>query len=357
MKKLSLLVFSSLLFLLGLTSCNNDEETSNWLIPREDVFDGGPGKDGIPSIDDPQFTTASEVTFLNDNDLVLGIKVGNEVRAYPHPVLDWHEIVNDEVNNFPVAITYCPLTGTGIGWEREINNSVTTFGVSGLLYNTNLIPYDRKTDSRWSQMELRAVAGELAGQPVTTYPLVETTWATWKTLYPDSEVLNTNTGFARNYNQYPYGDYRTNNNLILFPINNQDDRFPAKDRGLGIVENLQAKFYHLGLFDTETAGTEVVVYQDNFKGKDIVIAGSKEENFIVAYQRKLPDGALLEFQPNSNKAQTDILMLDQEGNSWNIFGEAVSGPRQGERLPGLDAYIGFWFSWPAFFDPVEVFQP
>ena len=106
---------------------NNGGNNSNtWLIPKDDVFDGGPGKDGIPSIDSPNFSDASQTTFLQPNDLVLGIKVGDEVRAYPHPILDWHEIVNDEVNGKRIAITYCPLTGTGIGWEREVNGSTTT---------------------------------------------------------------------------------------------------------------------------------------------------------------------------------------------------------------------------------------
>jgi hypothetical protein len=150
---------------------NNPGSSNEWSIPREQVLDGGPGKDGIPSIDQPQFTSASAVGFLDPDDLVLGIKVGEEVRAYPHPILDWHEIVNDQVADRFVAITYCPLTGTGVAWNRELDGAVTTFGVSGLLYNSNMIPYDRESDSNWSQILLESVNGQRLGQSIETFQL------------------------------------------------------------------------------------------------------------------------------------------------------------------------------------------
>ncbi|MEM9937151.1 MAG: DUF3179 domain-containing protein, partial [Bacteroidota bacterium] len=213
-----------------LPSCNDDTNpgptsgqggvptNNSWLIPQELVFDGGPGKDGIPSIDNPAFISVNEVDFLDDNDLIIGFREGDVVRGYPHPILDWHEIVNDEVGNTKIALTYCPLTGTASGWNRVINGTETTFGVSGLLYNTNLIPYDRNTDSNWSQMRLDCVQGTLRGTAVDLLPVLETSWSTWKKLYPTAEVLSTNTGFSRNYSRYPYGDYRTNDNNLIFPV-------------------------------------------------------------------------------------------------------------------------------------------
>ncbi|MEM6806653.1 MAG: DUF3179 domain-containing (seleno)protein, partial [Bacteroidota bacterium] len=152
-KKSSLLILLLLPFIFSCREGGSDD----WLVPQDEVFDGGPGKDGIPSIDEPRFIDADAANFISENDLVVGYADGNEAKAYPHVILDWHEIVNDETNNFPHAIVYCPLTGSATGWERTIDGKKTTFGVSGLLYNTNIIPYDRETDSNWSQMSLKCV--------------------------------------------------------------------------------------------------------------------------------------------------------------------------------------------------------
>ena len=134
-----------------------------WLIPVGEVFDGGPGKDGIPALSNPQLVASSEVSFLGDGDLVIGVVIGGVARAYPHVILDWHEIINDQVGGEAYSLTYCPLTGSGIGWDRALSANATTFGVSGKLYNSNLIPYDRETDSYWSQMKLQCVFGPNKG--------------------------------------------------------------------------------------------------------------------------------------------------------------------------------------------------
>jgi hypothetical protein len=343
------LVLSLLLF-----SCNNDTDPQSfgdWIIPADQVFDGGPGKDGIPSVDNPEFSLVSEIGYLDDDDLVIGVKVGDDIRAYPHPILDWHEIVNDEPGGKALAITYCPLTGTGIAWDRVINGQTTTFGVSGLLYNTNLIPYDRNTDSNWSQMLLQSVNGEKSGKQIETYPLLETTWATWKKLFPNSLVMNTNTGFSRDYNQYPYGDYRTNDNFIIFPISTTDDRLPRKDRGLGIIINDQAKFYPLNAFDNEQ-GCRLI--QDQFAGKELALVGSIADNYIMTFERILEDGTLLEFELLENT--NGEIFIDQEGNQWNIFGEAISGPREGEQLKIPTSYIGYWFAWGTFYPGLDLYE-
>ncbi|HHH49598.1 MAG TPA: DUF3179 domain-containing protein, partial [Saprospiraceae bacterium] len=182
---------------LGFLSCSKDSSSSPidnsgngngnpsgnadlWSIPFEEVRDGGPGKDGIPSVDNPQFTSIENINYLKEDDLIIGYRIGGELRGYPHPILDWHEIVNDSNGTQNTTITYCPLTGTGIAWNREFNGKVTTFGVSGLLYNSNLIPYDRATDSNWSQMLLKGVNGQMINTKVKTSSVFETTWATWK---------------------------------------------------------------------------------------------------------------------------------------------------------------------------------
>lgn len=319
---------------------------SDWLIPQNNVLDGGPGKDGIPALDAPNFIKVDQVDFLDDDDLVIGFKVGDEVRAYPHPILDWHEIINDEVGNIRVAITYCPLTGTGIGWDRDLDSGTTTFGVSGLLYNTNLIPYDRGTDSNWSQMLLQAVQGEMAGTSIKTHQVLETSWKTWQKLYPQSKVVSTDTGWSRNYDRYPYGDYRTNNNALFFPVSVNDQRLPAKERVLGIVtERKAAKAYRFNSFPQ----TGVGIRKDVFSGSNLILVGSQEHNFLQAYVQ--PDDLAFE----AIQDELPVVMQDNEGNRWNLFGEAISGPRAGQQLEETRSFIGYWVAWGAFYEGLEIY--
>jgi hypothetical protein len=204
---------------------------------------------------------------------VIGIKVDNTVKAYPHQVMDWHEITNDQVANEAVAITYCPLTGTAIGWDREVNGDVTEFGVSGLLFRNNLIPYDRNSDSRWSQMQLRSVAGELSQTNIATIDLVETSWATWKQMYPESEVLTKETGFSRDYGGFAYGsDYSTNDSNILFPIQNSDNRLPNKDRVHGVIAQQPANQQALAkAYPINNFGDQITVINDQVGQQNLLL--------------------------------------------------------------------------------------
>ena len=323
---------------------NPNPNPNSWLIPSDEVFDGGPGKDGIPALESPNLVSASEATYLSDNDLVIGYKFGDETRAYPHLILDWHEIVNDNIGVHSFAITYCPLTGTAINWSREINNTVTTFGVSGLLYNTNLIPYDRATDSNWSQMRMDCVNGVLIGSQATVFSVVETTWKTWKAMFPDTKVMSLETGFNRRYGTYPYftsqGDYRVEEYLI-FPISNEDSRLSRKERVLGVINEGEVKAYRLKTFP-EGVG----LIEDLVGGEKIVVIGSDPDNFMVAF--KFNDEV---FSPDDSG--TGIIQ-DQNGNVYNVFGEIISGPNTGERLTPVTSFMGFWFSWATFYPNLAI---
>ncbi len=321
---------------------NQPITSAQWSIPVSEVLDGGPGKDGIPALVNPTFSTASEANYLSDEDLVLVYKNGNVVRAYPHIILDWHEIVNDNIGDVSMAVTFCPLTGTGIGWGRIINNTETTFGVSGLLYNTNLIPFDRLTDSNWSQILHESVNGELNGQKADLYQLLETNWATAKRIYPDIEVVSTATGFSRSYGTSPYGDYNTNNDLFFFPVE-KDSRLPLKEKVLAILDDSDAKVYRFSDF------SEKNFIVDSFKGKDYLIVGNS--NFMFAYELTT-DLMNLDFIYSFNQIGNtiDIVLEDNEGNSWDVFGEAIAGPRQGENISASSAMMGQWFSVAAFYN-------
>ncbi|MGJ3236018.1 DUF3179 domain-containing protein [Marivirga sp.] len=327
---------------------NNNGGDDDWLINRDDVFDGGPGKDGIPAIDNPNFINASEATFLSDDDLIVGYLENGEVKAYPHQILDWHEIINDESSNSKFSVIYCPLTGTATAWSRNTSQGLTTFGVSGLLYNTNVIPYDRNTDSNWSQIYLKAVSGDLAGEKPNTVPIIETTWATWKNMYPDSKVVSRNTGFNRNYDRYPYGNYKTNHDNILFPVSESDNRLPAKERVLTVIFDKEAKAYPIKEFENNVT----IIEDDSFH--EIVVVGSQEHNFAVAFENITTDGQQLSFTAISN--QFPLVMEDDEGNKWNVFGEAKEGSRTGEKLPYADQMIGYWFSFPSFYEDLKLYE-
>jgi hypothetical protein len=223
------------------------EGTNNWLVPQNEVRSGGVGKDGIPAVSNPKFDDVSNVSYMNKGDLVVGISDGLSVKAYPHFVLDWHEIVNDKMGETDFSIIYCPLTGTASAWDNNINGIKTNFGVSGLLYNTNIVPYDRATNSNWSQLFDAAIFGQLKGVKPKTHMVVETTWATWEKLYPNSKLLNTNTSLNRNYGDYPYGNYRIDESLI-FPVKYPDKRLHAKQRVHAVIVNGKARVYRFENF-------------------------------------------------------------------------------------------------------------
>jgi hypothetical protein len=323
------------------------ENIGEWSIPLEAVLDGGPGRDGIPALVNPELIDVSNTgsDFLKDSDLIIGFKNGDNVVAYPHTILDWHEIINDNVGDISVAVTYCPLTGTGIGWNRILNGSETTFGVSGLLYNTNLIPFDRATNSNWSQILNKSVNGSLKDQRADLIILFETNWKTWKTLYPNSKVVSQNTGFSRSYGISPYGDYSTNHNRLLFPVSSNDDRLSSKERVHSIVtDSGKAKSYRF----SSLVSKNIVI--DSFEGKKYLVAGNND--FMVSF---LLDDSVASLQFNYVFKDTELLLKDNEGNEWNVFGEAISGPRVGQFLKPSDSFMGYWFSIPAFYT-TEIYQ-
>ena len=197
---------------------------------RDRTRSGGPPKDGIPSVDEPSFWSVSEADdFLDPGDVVFGVAGEDDVKAYPQRILVWHEIANDVIDGENVTVSYCPLTGTAMGFYR----GETTFGVSGKLVNSNLVMYDRETDSRWPQMLATAMSGPFQGQSLTEFPVAWTSWAEWKEAHPDTVVLSEETGHVRNYSRDPYGQYNPprgyyDNTRTLFAPLSRDDRFEAK---------------------------------------------------------------------------------------------------------------------------------
>jgi len=363
---LTLVTLLGLIFLVNACSSSSSPTSGNvdnligpdiqWLINSGEIVDGGPGIDGIPSLENPRFTVASEVEFLQDDRRIAAIRIGDDIRAYPHQIMDWHEIVNDSFEDRDIAVTFCPLTGTSIGIERNLGGNNVEYGVSGLLFRNNLIMYDRFSTSFWSQMQLRSVGGDFAGTDANVVQVIETDWATWKEMYPNSQVLNTNTGFSRNYSGFAYGpQYTTNNQQILFPINNNDSRLNRKDRVHAILpssanENIDVKAYALKTFSDGT-----VIVEDSFFGNDYMIVGNQELDFINAFRLSNTFEQSLEFTP-LDVPSGNVIMTDQAGNEWDIFGYAVSGPNEGEQLTPARSYTGYWFALADFFPGIELYN-
>ncbi len=221
-------------------------EGVKYIVDPQKIIGGGPPKDGIPSIDNPKFVSLEEADeWIQDNELVLAIIYKGVTRVYPLQIMVWHEIINDIIAGDPILITYCPLCGSGIAYERQINGEEVEFGTSGKLYNSNLVMYDRKTDSYWSQIEGLAIVGELTGTKLTPLSIDTVVWRDWKKGHPDSEVLSQETGFVDYYDIYgqdPYGSYYEDS-FLLFPVENEDDRIHPKTVIFGVEVNGTYKAY------------------------------------------------------------------------------------------------------------------
>ena len=362
MKNIFLFAIFSTLLILSCSDSSTIEDNSNnnnnnnpppsndrgpWSIDQGKVYDGGPGKDGIPALVNPDVDLASEDNFLSDEDLVIGLKYSDQIVAFPHKILDYHEIINvDMKTGHSIAIVYCPLTGTGVGWDRNINNTNTTFGVSGLLYKNNLIPYDRVTDSYWSQLKLECVNGKLFQEIPESTPLPEMTWGVWKKLYPESRVVSTNTGYSRNYAASPYGDYPNNNEYFIFPTEPLKNFIDAKERVHTIIADNSAIVYRFLNFGTG------LVLKDTFAGKNIIVVGNQD--FIVSFELDESNNNL-EFAYSYE--DTEIILKDNEGNNWNLFGEALTGPRKGAFLKGSEtSMMAYYFSIENFYPEVVIYN-
>jgi len=218
----------------ALAGSNNGFDLSNSIIPAEQILHGGPPRDGIPALTNPKLIAASRAGFLQPDDRVVGITLGDKSRAYPIKILNWHEIVNDVIDDRHFAITYCPLCGTAVAFDANIDGDTTSFGVSGLLYNSDVLLYDRDTESLWSQIMGRSVAGKRVGKQLTALPISHTTWRDGRNRHPDTLVLSEDTGYSRNYNRNPYAGYETSRGTYFAVNHRAPDNYHPKEIVLGL---------------------------------------------------------------------------------------------------------------------------
>jgi len=222
-------------------------------IAKADLLQGCFGKDCIPSIDNPTFESVQKAdTWLTPDDRIFALNFNGVVRAYPQRIMNWHEIVNDDVNSTPIAITFCPLCGSALAFERKVDGVITEFGVSGKLHNSDLVMYDRYEGNLWQQITGEAIVGPAArrNETLVKVPITTVEWSQWKTEHPETEVLSRDTGFTRNYDQYPYGTYEENDELI-FGVKGLDTSLQIKTPVYGIEVEGLSKAYPETVFDED----------------------------------------------------------------------------------------------------------
>jgi len=289
-------------------SKDNGFDLSDTLIPAEEIHHGGPGRVSIPAIERPYSVSAGKADFLHPNDRILGLVFDGAVRAYPIKILNHHEIVNDEINQQAIVISYCPLCGSGVAFKPELTGN-NTFGVSGLLYNSDMLLYDRETQSLWSQIMGTAISGKLKGNQLQTLVLENTNWSSWLQQHPDTQVLSTRTGYFRDYNRHPYGDYDVNEGLY-FPIAKSSARFHPKARMLGLLIGDKAKAYPI----SELEKNGQAEFSDTFAGQNVTIKYDSQSQSIVVLntlQEKLPATMMFWFAWYAFYPDTEIF-TDQE---------------------------------------------
>jgi len=271
-----------LLFILSNSSfsisSDNGFDLSDSLVPREEIFHGGPPRDGIAAIDNPVFIKVKNANYLKNDDRILGLLFDGIKRAYPVKILNYHEIVNDKFHGQSVVVSYCPLCGSGMAFKSLQQNGDSRFGVSGLLYNSDMLLYDRKTESLWSQISGIAISGKLKGNKLIKITLTDTTWANWLQLYPNSQVLSIQTGYFRNYNIHPYGDYDANR-TIYFPVKNSNARFHPKQRVVGLTIGKKAKAWSLSDLDKHAKSN----FTDQFAGETLTIKFDSKNQSVEIY--------------------------------------------------------------------------
>ncbi|MFC1879754.1 DUF3179 domain-containing protein [Chloroflexota bacterium] len=338
-----------------------DTDFSKHSVDYGDILSGGPPKDGIPAVDEPKFIPVEEADeWLNDLEPVAFIQVGALTRAYPLQILMWHEIVNDTVGDFPLVVTFCPLCNTAIVFERTLDSQVFDFGTTGRLRYSNLIMYDRQTETWWQQATGEAIAGDLTGEQLKFYPTALISWGDFKTNYADGMVLSQDTGFDRNYGLNPYSGYdNVNLSPFLYIGPATPEELPAMARVITVDLGEEAVAYPYELLQ------DVQVANDAVAGEEIVViwapgvasaldattvSAGRDVGTANAYSR-LVNGQLLTFRFEDGRIMDDL--TDSE---WDVFGRAVSGELEGTQLTSVVAINHFWFSWAAFKPETRIYQ-
>lgn len=323
-------------------------------ISTDEILSGGPPRDGIPPIDNPTFETPeSAAEWLQGNEPVISVEINGEARAYPLQIMTWHEIVNDELGGTPILVTFCPLCNSAIVFDRHVDGEIFDFGTSGLLRNSDLIMYDRQTESLWQQFIGEGIVGEKAAVRLEFIPSLLISFDDFVAQHPDGEILSVDTGFNRQYGRNPYAGYDTiGSNPFLFN-GVVDGRLAATERvitvaaediGIDVAYPLSV-LTAAGVINDRQGETDIAVFHDPGTSSALGASQISEGDDVGAagVYSPLVNGETLSFE----KAD-DQIVDSQTGSVWNIHGVAIDGELAGTQLEPIIHANHFWFAWAAF---------
>lgn len=310
-------------------------------IRLEEITWGGVRKDGIPALDSPALIAADEATYLNANDLVFGVSINGDARAYPLRIMGWHEMFNEVIGGVPVALAYCTLCGSGILFETDVagRNAPLVFGSSGFLYRSNKLMFDRETHSLWNQFTGQPVSGPLvdSGIELRQRPVVITSWGNWRRDNPATRVLSETTGYDRNYGAgVVYKDYFASDDL-MFPAQVDEAQHKQKDYVFGVRKYGGAKAWPLSAFADQR------VINDGMLETNLVLIGDAATRTVRAYER----GDLV-FRQDGN------VLVSGDGQVWQI-GEDGLTSGDGQQLARVAGHVAYWFAWNGYLGAESAF--
>jgi hypothetical protein len=328
-------------------------------VPLTEFISGGPGRDGIPPIDKPRFVTVAVASKrLDGAATVLAVEVGGYARAYPHEILVWHEIVNDTLAGRPIAVSYCPLCNSSLVFDRRVAGRTLTFGTTGNLRNSDLVMWDRQTESWWQQLTGEAVVGELTGERLQVLDSQTLGFADFRARYPRGEVLSRDTGFQRDYGRNPYAGYDEPDEQPFLLRQAADRRLPPKERVLSLINGDRAlvmpftSLEHRPVAHVDFDGDPVVVLFKHGVRSSLdgpVIADSRDVGTATAFDRRV-DGRPLSFTPAGDGRFRDV----ETRSTWDITGTAIAGRLAGRRLQPVRHDVQFWFALAAFLPDAKI---
>jgi hypothetical protein len=329
-------------------------------IELEEITRGGPPKDGIPPIDAPQFiSTAEAARWLSAKEPVIAFEHGGEARAYPLQILIYHEIINDRVSGTPVTITFCPLCYSAIVFDRRVHGTTLDFGTTGRVRKSDLIMYDRQSESWWQQFTGTGIIGKYTGVTLVRLPSMITSFEAFRTAWPGGRVLSKATGSSRPYGNNPYHRYDDISATPFLFNEPLDPRLPPMERVLALQIKDQQRIYPFSVLHDQAVindqlnGTAVTVFSkaDILSAVDATtISHSQETRMAAGFNRAL-NGNTLTF-----KQDGDQIIDTTTASVWNIFGKAISGPLTGQTLTPVDSGIHFAFAWLAFYPDADIYR-
>jgi len=338
-----------------------DTDFSRVTIDLDEVMSGGPPRDGIPAIDVPKFDSVVQAaSWLAPREPVVSVVIDKQARAYPLQLLIYHEIANDRLSGVPIAVTFCPLCNSSVVFDRRLKGKTLDFGTTGLLRKSDMVMYDRQTDSWWQQILGEGIVGEYAGARLTQIPSSIVSFEEFSAAHPQGKVVNRDTGFERPYGNNPYRGYDDINKSPFLFRDEVDPRLPPMERVMVIAAGEAEKLYPFsilkqsGVVNDQVGETPVVLFSR--AGLLSVLDGasiknSREVKSVTAFGREL-DGRTLVFELDG-----DTIIDKQTGSSWNLLGQAVAGELQGRSLNPVQGGVHFAFAWLAFNPDVEMYVP